>query len=73
MLNDSMCTSMNAADKQTLEKRVDEMLLAMLGSKQLVDRWWNSPNWHFKLEKPYIIWDTDPMAVWKYVADHTQK
>jgi len=45
----------------------------MLGSKQLVDRWWNSPNWHFKLEKPYIIWDTDPMAVWKYVADHTQK
>lgn len=57
--------------KQQLEEmkeRVNEMLLAMLGSEHLVQRWWDSQNWHFKLEKPYIVWESDPEAVYSYVA-----
>lgn len=56
-----------------LKRQVDAMLLAMLGSEELVMRWWHSQNFHFNLEKPYIVWETDPEAVWRYVADHTQK
>ena len=62
-----------SVDKIALKRRVDEMLFAMLGSEELVERWWNSQNLHFKLEKPYLIWEVDPIAVYKYVADHTQK
>jgi len=58
---------------QLLEKRVNAALLAMLGSEHLVQRWWHSQNWHFNLEKPYIVWETDPMSVYKYVIDHLQK
>lgn len=58
---------------QLLEKRVNAALFAMLGSEDLVKRWWHSQNWHFKLEKPYIVWETDPMSVYKYVIDHLQK
>jgi len=56
------------ADK--MKEQVDEMLLALLGSELLVQRWWDSQNWHFKLEKPYIVWESDPKAVWNYVVSH---
>lgn len=56
-----------------MKKHIDEMLLAMTGSELLVQRWWHSQNWHFKLEKPYIVWETDPQSVYNYVAMHANK
>jgi hypothetical protein len=46
---------------------LDEILLALLGSKELVDAWWNSPNQHFKLDTPQQAWNTDPKAVAAYI------
>lgn len=63
----------NADTIDDMKKRVDEMLLAMLGSELMVQRWWDSQNWHFKLEKPYIVWEVNPEAVYNYVLDHMQK
>lgn len=64
---------MNVTNLESMKAKVDRVLLAMLGSEELVQRWWYSQNFHFNLEKPYIVWETDPMAVYKYVLDHVQK
>lgn len=49
---------------------LDEILLSLLGSRELVDNWWNSPNEHFKLDTPQQVWATDPKAVAAYILDH---
>jgi len=59
--------SMNDAEKEKLYKQVNTMLFAMIGSPELVDMWWNSQNFHFKLEKPSIVWEYDPQSVYDYV------
>lgn len=64
---------MSVTNLESMKAKVDRMLLAMLGSEELVQRWWNSQNFHFNLEKPYIVWEVDPMSVYKYVLDHVQK
>lgn len=61
---------MTSKELETLKQRVDQMLLAMLGSELLVQRWWNSQNFHFNLEKPYLVWEVDPESVYRYVAGH---
>ena len=64
---------MSVTNLESMKAKVDSMLLAMLGSELLVQRWWYSQNFHFNLEKPYIVWEVDPMSVYKYVLDHVQK
>lgn len=51
-----------------LKMQVDTMLLALLGSQELVERWWSGENWHFNLERPEVIWSKDPNVVYAYVA-----
>ena len=43
------------------------MLREMLGSEEMVERWWHTQNWHFKLEKPDIVLDYDPSAVYDFI------
>lgn len=57
----------NVDEMKTL---VDRMLLGLLGSQELVERWWTGENWHFNLERPDVIWSKDPDAVYAYVAGH---
>lgn len=64
---------MNVAEKKELFKQVNTMLLAMLGSQKLVDRWWNSQNFYFNLEKPYLVWEYDPQSVYNYVCGYAMK
>lgn len=64
---------MNDAEKEELLKQVNTMLLAMIGSPKLVDVWWNSQNFHFKLEKPYLVWEYDPQSVYDYVCGYAMK
>ena len=40
-----------------LRKEVNEILLAQLGSEELVQRWWVSDNVAFNLQPPQKIWD----------------
>jgi hypothetical protein len=48
---------------------LDEILLSLLGSPELVTQWWTSPNEHFKLDTPQQVWNTDPKAVAAYILD----
>jgi hypothetical protein len=52
---------------------VDRMLLAMLGSTELVSRWWGSPNKAFDLRNPSEVWEDDPMKVYHYVLGYLQR
>lgn len=44
---------------------IDDMLMALLGTKAMVDMWWNSANANFKFVKPV---DCDREEVYNYVA-----
>ena len=44
---------------------IDDMLMALLGTKAMVDIWWNSANANFKFVKPI---DCDREEVYNYVA-----
>ena len=62
-------------DKTMLRKsRVDMHLCAMLGSYELVDKWWNSPNRAFAMSTPDQIWQTGEdgqKEVAAYVYNHS--
>ncbi len=36
--------------------KLDEVLYAMLGSWELVERWWKSPNKAFDMKQPGEVW-----------------
>ena len=43
------------------------VLLALLGSQELVDRWWSSSNGAFDGETPLKTLDSNPDAVVNYI------
>jgi len=49
------------------EPAIDDMLMALLGSKDFVDAWWTSPNAHFEFRNPE---DCDREQVYQYVLKH---
>lgn len=53
--------------KFKLMKAMDQMLLALLGSPELVDTWWKSQNLAFELKTPEEMFDEDPMRVFGYI------
>ncbi len=50
-------------EKQSL----DVLLIAMLGNKELADRWWYSPNRAFDMQRPI---DVDVRVVRRYLMNH---
>lgn len=51
----------------------DNMLMALLGRQELVDRWWDSPNMHFDFKHPIDVFnlnDDGRQAVVSYVTEH---
>lgn len=52
------------------EPSVDDLLLAMLGSHDFVETWWNSPNAHFGFQCPC---DCDREQVYQYVLEHSNQ
>lgn len=53
---------------ETYAPSVDDMLLHMLGSHELVEAWWNSPNKHFEYAKPC---NCNREQVYQYVLSHS--
>ena len=53
------------------ENKVNRMLKALLGSDELVQRWWASPNRAFDGEIPDDLWNTSEgrKRIYKYVLD----
>lgn len=42
-----------------MKLKLNKILFALLGSDELVSKWWNSPNKAFDLKTPYEMWETD--------------
>lgn len=49
------------------DRTLNEMLLSLLGNINLVERWWNSPNRAFNLQRPI---DVDRDQVRKYLESY---
>jgi len=54
--------------REAYQPSIDDMLLHMLGSHELVEIWWNSPNKHFEYEKPC---NCNREQVYEYVISHS--
>jgi hypothetical protein len=52
---------------------LDQVLLAMLGTPELVERWWHGANRGFDDETPDAVWQRDPQQVISYVMYHASK
>lgn len=51
----------------------DTMLMALLGSKQLVKNWWIGENLHFNMKTPLEVFnagDVGQQNVFNYLAEH---
>ena len=55
-----------------MECNLNELLLAMLGSEELAERWWSSPNKAFGGEIPDDVFHTDRRGeVIAYILRHS--
>ena len=52
---------------ENYRSRCDALLLALLGSRELVQRWWHSPNLNWQLETPENIFKNNPQQVYTYL------
>ena len=43
-------------------------LYSLLGSDDLVSRWWHTPNKNWNGETPYSVWSRNPEDVEKYIT-----
>jgi hypothetical protein len=59
--------------RETLKAALDEALMAMLGSQEFVNNWWNSPNLAFDLKQPKEVFETEPASVQQYVLAQLQR
>ncbi len=50
-----------------VKEKLNTILLALLGSEDLVERWWTSPNKAFNNQSPNSMLDTDPKVVKAYL------
>jgi Protein of unknown function (DUF2384) len=57
-------------DLDTLRAKLDQVLKAMLGSDELVQRWWTVPNRAFNDQTPLDVFDSKPNAVVSYILGH---
>jgi hypothetical protein len=57
----------NLNDRLVLLERLDEILMSMLGSQELVEQWWTTPNKAFDMRPPEAA---DLMIVKDYLVWH---
>ncbi len=46
---------------------LNALLAELLGSEDLISRWWHSPNRHWDNRTPYDVWREQPKAVENYI------
>lgn len=54
------------------QSRLNEILYALIGSEDLVDKWWNSYNKAFGMQ-PIEMYKLDKQIVIKYLLDQIQQ
>jgi len=55
------------------KRKLNIMLFTMLGSDDLVNRWWESPNLAFENKTPDQVYEEDEQQVIDYVLSYLQK
>jgi hypothetical protein len=55
------------------KRKLNIMLFAMLGSDDLVNKWWESPNLAFENKTPDQVYEEDEQQVIDYVLSYLQK
>jgi hypothetical protein len=50
-----------------LKQQCDNILLALLGSQELVDNWWRGNNKAFDNNAPISIYEKNPMRIKEYL------
>lgn len=53
-------------------EKLNIVLKALLGSEELVNRWWVSPNNHFYRKKPLDVYIDSPEKVTSYVLSQLE-
>jgi hypothetical protein len=62
---------MVTATKDNIESRCNMMLFGLLGSHELVEKWWRSPNKAFEGRMPSELFEGDEaMMVFDYLTHH---
>jgi hypothetical protein len=51
-----------------LKSALDEALMALVGTPELVNAWWSSPNKAFDMQTPEEVYDVDPNKVRNYIV-----
>ena len=59
--------------QEKIKTALNECLMAMLGSEQLVSDWWKSPNKAFDMQTPNQVWEEDYDRVRSYVVGFLQR
>lgn len=54
------------------KERLNRLLMALLGSDELVEKWWLSPNRAFGYVTPEVAWDIDSRRVTNYILEQFQ-
>lgn len=52
---------------------LNDLLFTLLGSDDLVSRWWHTPNMNWGGRTPYSVWTREPLAVQNYITFFTKK
>jgi hypothetical protein len=55
------------------KRKLNIMLFAMLGSDDLVNRWWESPNLAFENKTPNQVYEENQRQVIDYVLGYLQR
>jgi hypothetical protein len=55
------------------KENANHILKSIIGSNELVDAWWKSPNYFFNFETPESIWESNAKAVYDYLEMHVSK
>lgn len=62
---------MVTATKDSVKSQCNMMLFGMLGSYELVDKWWESPNKAFEGRMPSELFEGDEaMKVFDYISNY---
>jgi Protein of unknown function (DUF2384) len=54
--------------RSRIKDKINVCLMAMLGSQELVTRWWSSPNKAFDMMTPLEVFDRHADVVYTYVT-----
>jgi hypothetical protein len=62
------------SDIEKMGRKANEILKALLGSDELIERWWLSPNKAFDMQLPDEMWHTTSgrNKVYSYLLDQME-